>query len=620
MHVGVLSNWFCAIMFIKTIRKKNKGSDKLFIYHRLVESYRTESGPRHRVVLNLGTLQIDEVHFKTLADRIEQIVAGNAAIFSVPDEIETLARHFATLLINQKVSLSEECSYVEKEFDDIDINSIEISKCRSIGPEYISYEMLTRLGLLDIFREIGFSESDIKYAVVSIIGRMIHPTSERGTYRWAKHDSALEELMPGDFKRFSKNKMYDIIDKLISNKELIEERLRENERNIFSLNEKIILYDLTNTYFEGMALSNSKAKRGRSKEKRSDCALVTLALVIDELGFPKRSKILEGNVCEPHTLLQMIEELSCTGGSAPKPTILLDAGIAAEANLTLLREKGYDYVCVARNNPLKSIDKSSAEFRTVKKDSHNEVRVKMYRGEGEQILYCESFLKRKKELAMRSMYEKRFEDGLKSIEASIHKKRGMKHFDKVCERLGRLKEKASPIARYYEIAIEKDENEIVTAIKWSRKDEREMEIGFNGSYMLRSSRTDLAEKEMWELYTTLTNVENTFRVLKTDLNMRPIHHQKTHRSDGHIFITLIAYHIVNSIQTALRREGISHSWSTIRAILRSMMRCTTTMKNRAGEKIVLRTTSVAEKEQQAILLALKLRIDPIGRKKTILKL
>lgn len=607
-------------MFIKTIRKKNKGSDKLFTYHRLVESYRTESGPRHRVVLNLGTLSIDEKHFKTLADRIEQIVAGNTALFTVPEEIDALARHFATLLINQKVSLSKECSYVESDFDDIDINSVEISKCRSIGAEYISYEMLTRLGLLDIFREIGFSESDIKYAVVSIIGRMVHPTSERGTYRWAKYDSALEELMPGDFKRFSKNKMYDIIDKLISNKELIEDRLRENERNMFSLNEKIILYDLTNTYFEGMALGNCKAKRGRSKEKRSDCALVTLALVIDELGFPKRSRILEGNVCEPHTLLQMIEELSCAGEAARKPTILIDAGIAAEANLALLREKGYDYVCVARNNPLKSFDKSSAEFQTVKKDSRNEVRVKMYRSESEQILYCESFLKRQKELAMRSMYEKRFEDGIKSIEASIHKKRGMKRFDKVWERLGRLKEKASPIARYYEIEIEKDEHEIVTAIKWSRKDESETEIGFNGSYMLRSSRSDLTEKEMWELYTTLTNVENTFRVLKTDLNMRPIHHQKTHRSDGHIFITLLSYHIVNSIQTILRREGICHSWSTIRGILRSMMRCTTTMKNRAGEKIVLRTTSVAEKEQQTILSVLKLRIDPIGRKKTILKL
>lgn len=609
-------------MFIKTINKKNKNSDKVFIYHRLVESYRTANGSRHRTILNLGTLTIDSQHFKTLADRIEQIISGIKPLFPVSSEVESLAEHFAALLIEQKIKFTEYYlpDEVVSDFDEIDLNTLQTSKCRSIGVEYISYDMMNRLGFFDIFKSLDFSDSDIRYAIISIIGRMVNPTSERGTYRWVKNESGLEELLNDDFTRLSRNKMYEVIDKLVENKELIEQRLREQEKNIFSLKEKIILYDLTNTYFEGMSQSNVKAKRGRSKEKRSDCPIVTVGLVIDELGFPKRSRILDGNVSEPKTLLSMIKDLIADCDMIEKPTILIDAGISSEENLAMLRQAGYDYVCVARNNPLKSIDISKVDFQTVKQDNRNEVRVKMFRNGSEQILYCESYLKRKKESAMKSMYEQRFEDGLKNIEASLHKKRGMKSYGKVCERIGRLKEKAAPIARFYEIDIEKDEQEIVTKIEWHSKNDAETAEIFNGSYMLRSSRTDLTEQELWELYTTLTNVENTFRVLKTDLNMRPIHHQKTERSDGHIFITILAYHIVNSILTMLKQAGINNNWSTIRSILRTMLRCTTTMNNKAGDKIVLRTTSMAEKEQQRILSALKLKFEPIGRKKIIMKL
>jgi hypothetical protein len=613
-------------MFIKTIFKKNKGSDTVFTSYRLVESYRSESGPRHRTVLSFGEMTIDKKHFKTLADRIEQILDGKQSMFFVPEDVEICANHYAALLIESKLKISND-DHIDKndqevDFDSIDINSIQTSKCRSIGLEYIAYEMINKLKLIDIFKDLDFSESDIKFALILIIGRMINPTSERGTYFWAKHESGLEELLNEDFTRLSRNKMYEIIDKIINNKDEIEQKLRENEKEIFSLKEKIILYDLTNTYFEGSALGNRKAKYGRSKEKRFDCPLVTLGLVIDEQGFPKRSKIMEGNAVEPHTLLSMIKNLIGDDEllDGEKPTVLIDAGIASDDNLKLLRSLGYDYVCVSRGNPLKHIELKDGEFYTVKKDSENEVKVKRYIDNNEQILYCESFLKGKKEQAMKNLYEQRFETGIKSIESSIHKKRGMKQYDKVCERIGRLKEKTAPIARFYEIEIEKDSQEIVTSIKWRRKNENEIETSFNGSYILRSSRTDLNEQEIWELYTTLTRIENTFRVLKTDLNMRPIHHQKTSRSDGHIFITLLAYHVVNSIQTTLKREDIRHTWSTIRMIMRTMFRCTTTMKNKNNETIILRTTSLAEKEQHKILSALKLKIEPIGRKKTIMKL
>ncbi len=610
-------------MFIKTIAKKNNSSDKVFIYHRLVESYRTEKGARHRNILNLGTLTIDNKYFKNLADRIEQISAGIEPVFPVEPEIESLAGHFAALLIDNKIKLIQEATdnlSENSDFAEVDLNTVQTSKCRTIGLEHIAFDMMKRLDFIDIFRNIGFSDSDIKYAVVSIIGRVVNPVSENASYRWAKNESGIEELLDNDFSRFSRNRLYEIIDKLYDNKDFIESRLRDSEKNLFSLKEKILLYDLTNTYFEGSALSNKKAKRGRSKEKRYDCPIVTLGLIIDEQGFPKRSRILEGNVSEPETLLTMINNLIDQNDMIEKPTILMDAGIATEENLLMLRNEGYDYVCVARNNPLKDFDLSKVEFSMVKSDRNNEVKVKMFRTENEHILYCESFLKGKKEEAIKNMYVQRFEDGIKSIEASIHKKRGMKSYAKICERIGRLKEQTSPICNFYEIIIEKNENDIVSKIQWSLKNQSAIDAKFSGSYALRSSRTDLTEEDMWELYTVLTNVENTFRVLKTDLNMRPVHHQKTHRSDGHIFITLLAYHIVNSVLTLLKQAGENHTWSTIRSIMRSMSRVTTTMKNRDGDTIVLRTTSLADKNQTKILSALKLSNEPIGRKKIILKL
>jgi transposase len=216
------------------------------------------------------------------------------------------------------------------------------------------------------------------------------------------------------------------------------------------------------------------------------------------------------------------------------------------------------------------------------------------------------------------MYERRFEDGIKSIEAAIHKKRGTKLYGKVMERLGRLKSKLSPIARFYEITIEKDEQETVTKIEWQRIKQEQKELLYSGSYFLRSSRTDLQEKELWDLYITLTNVESSFRAMKTDLNMRPIYHQKEKRSDGHIFITVLAYHILNAVLSKLREYGDSYSWTRLRQVMSTQVRVTTSMKSRTGKQIYIRNTSIAEKEQEMIFRKLNLKNDPLGAK--ILKL
>ena len=549
-------------MFIKEIKKQNKGYEKVFISHRLMESYRTERGPRQRKILSLGKLDLPKEQWKLLADRIEEKVIGQESFLSIDENVESLATHYASLIIQQKITLSKH--QVKKtqqaEYETIDINSVSNSKVRSIGAEYVGYETFKQLGLDTLFGKLGLSKQEIDLTALSIVGKLVYPASEHRTRAWAKHLTGLDELLNADFTHLSNNALYRTSDLLLSFKSQIEEHLKLKERNLFSLKENIILYDLTNTYFEGSTKKNKKAKWGRSKEKRSDCPLVTLGLVIDEMGFPKASKIFKGNVYEADTLLKMLELLqgetiqSASTKARAKAkkgiTVVMDAGISTEDNLKLLKSEGYDYICVARNKPFDESKVDLDNLVTIKQDKTNKVEAKLVKGDDENVLYCKSFLKEKKEQAMKTKMQQRFEEGIKQIAASLTKKGGVKKYDKVLERIGRLKEKNASIAHYYCVDV-KHKDGIATAVDWKFLKVEKAKQRFSGSYFLRTSRNDLTEQKIWFLYVILTNLEDPFRYLKDELGLRPVHHQKESRSDVHLFITVLAYHLLISIQTKL---------------------------------------------------------------------
>ncbi len=614
-------------MFIKEIKKQNKGYEKVFISHRLMESYRTERGPRQRKILSLGKLDLPKEQWKLLADRIEEKVIGQESFLSIDENVESLATHYASLIIQQKITLSKH--QVKKtqqaEYETIDINSVSNSKVRSIGAEYVGYETFKQLGLDTLFGKLGLSKQEIDLTALSIVGKLVYPASEHRTRAWAKHLTGLDELLNADFTHLSNNALYRTSDLLLSFKSQIEEHLKLKERNLFSLKENIILYDLTNTYFEGSTKKNKKAKWGRSKEKRSDCPLVTLGLVIDEMGFPKASKIFKGNVYEADTLLKMLELLqgetiqSASTKARAKAkkgiTVVMDAGISTEDNLKLLKAEGYDYICVARNKPFDESKVDLDNLVTIKQDKTNKVEAKLVKGDDENVLYCKSFLKEKKEQAMKTKMQQRFEEGIKQIAASLTKKGGVKKYDKVLERIGRLKEKNASIAHYYCVDV-KHKDGIATAVDWKFLKVEKAKQRFSGSYFLRTSRTDLTEQKIWSLYVMLTNLEDAFRYLKDELGLRPVHHQKESRSDGHLFITVLAYHLLISIQTKLRSSGIHMRWSAIRDFLSSQVRVTTGMTTKDGKRIYIRNCSEAESFHRAIYNALCLNHCPLQAKRT----
>ena len=614
-----------SVMYIKQVKKRNRGYEKEFRYYRLVESYRTPRGPRQRNVLNLGKLEgLPKEKHKLLADRIEDKVYGRENELLEPDEdVERLAEHFAGIIIDKQLAESRviDPSSQQPDYEEVDLRSLKNSKSRTVGTEYLGVEFFRRLGLDGVLRGLGFSRRQVNRAILSVVGRLVHSASEHSTRRWARSVSAIGELVGEDFRHLSNNALYRISDRLLEHRDEIERHLRARERDLYSLDEKIILFDLTNTFFEGTQPLNPKALHGRSKERRNDRPLVTLGLVVDELGFAKGSRVFRGNVSEPKTLISFLQMLRDTYGGGDQQvtsptagaTVVMDAGLATDENIDLLKSEGYNYIVVSRRKPQHQPPEEG--LVRIKGGEGDLVEACLHRSEGEALLYCRSDLRTNKEQAMMGRFQKRFEEELISIEQSLHRKGGVKSYDKVLKRIGRAMERNSRIAHFYRVDVKEKDGRAV-ALDWSLERYTDAKRRFSGSYYLRTNRTDLDEKQIWELYSTLTRIEDAFRTLKTELNLRPVYHFKEKRVEGHIFITMLAYHLLTCIQHELRRKGIRIRWSKLRMMLCTQTRVTTSMNTKDGRKIHIRSTTDPEPFHRRIYGALNMKTKPLTTKQT----
>ena len=600
-------------MFIKEIVKRNPTSDKTFIYHRLMEAVRTPRGPRQRIILNLGKLDIPKDEWKTLANRIEEIIAGQQVLLTPPPHIESLAHYYAGML--RRKEMQSVLAPEQPDWETVDLNSLSQSEVRTIGAESVAWHAFNRLGFPQILSNLEFSQEQIDRAALLVIGRLIHPASERETAYWGKEKSALQELIGTDFDHLSNNTLYRLSDQLLKHRDEIERELAERERDIYRLGEKIILYDLTNTYLTGNARQSRVARRGRSKQKRNDCPLLTLALVLDSEGFPKASRVLEGSISEPGALEKFVQNLK----SGPQgqlslltepATLVFDAGVGTRDNLELVRREGFHYITVSRERPTAM----PGGGRTVVKESKDStVEVKRLDGEGETILYCQSTARAHKQESMKASFQKHFEEGLRAVSNSLAKKQGHKSYGRVMERLGRLKERYPTIAQFYDVQVHQERGRVVR-IEWSIDKQKELDARFSGSYYIRSSRTDLDEKELWSLYMMLNQIEESFRCLKSELGLRPVRHHKDPRMEGRLFISVLAYHLLTGIQRELSQKGIFYRWETIRNRLSTQTRVTASLTNNKGERIHIRQTTDPEPFHFEIYRALGLPVKPLRAK------
>ena len=590
-------------MYIRRTSIKSRKDGSQYYSYRLVESKRAEQGVRQHTLLNLGAdFALPREQWPDLTKRIEGILGGQQSLFDIEHDIEKLSQYCASY---------QDVDHLEGDLREVDLDSLEMSRPRSVGAEHVTVQALRFLGLDVKLKELGFNGPQAAAAIGTIIGRCCQPGSELATHEWLRERSGLGELIDYDFTNLSLYGLYQVSDQLLKKKDAIEEHLFARERSLFSLRETITLYDLTNTYFEGQSKANAFAAHGHSKEKRSDCPLVTLGLVLDSSGFPRRSHVYAGNVSEPITLAKMLHGLEAGQTSAwQKPTVVMDAGIATEDNFAWLREHGYPYLVVSRKRHREFDEESSV---IVKKDDECTVRVQKVFDEASQetLLYCHSSQREKKDQAIDDRVTNRMEEALQKLADGLQKKRSLKKYDKVMVAIGRLRQKYSRASKQFTISVTKDEiSGNATKITWQQKAVENSTDSYPGVYCLRTSHADWDESLLWNTYTMLTDLEAVFRSLKSELGLRPIHHQITDRVAGHLFITVLAYHLVHSIRFRLKQQKFHSSWSSIRKLLSTQSRVTVSMQCKNGSTVHVRKSTRPEPRQQEIYSVLGIKSHP----------
>lgn len=600
-------------MFIRQTKTRRSVSGEDYTTFRLVVSERVGAKVRQRTLLNLGSnFSLPKEQWSSLCTRIDQILSGQGSLLPEVETIEVMAQRYAAQLVVKSSSVETDSD--EGDYQEVDVASLELIRPRSAGVENVGLAALEWLQIPSILAAVGFNGVQRAAAMGSIVGRMAAPGSELATKRWLDDRSALGELLGVDFEAMPLMRLYRVSDSLVRQRGQIESALFSRIESLFTIPATVTLYDLTNTYFEGEASRNPKARRGRSKEKRSDCPLVTLGLVLDGSGFVRRSRMFEGNVSEGQTLEEMLEGLNAPS----EALVIMDAGIATEANISWLVKHQYRYLVVSRERNRQFDENLAVETTTASQQTIKIQRV-LSDDQTEVRLYCHSQERQEKETAMTAQFCQRFEAGLTKISEGLKKPRGEKRQEKLLQRIGRLQEKSHGVSRHYRVDLTPDGDGIkALALTWEKLPVNGTQLTHPGVYCLRTNQLDWDEATLWKTYTMLTDLEAVFRSLKSELGLRPIYHHKEERTEGHLFITVLAYQAVQALRQKLKKRGIHASWSSLREILSVQQRVTATFKQRDGQTLHVRKATVAEPQLKEIYAALEISATPGGIQKLII--
>ena len=606
-------------MFVKAYNKYNKTTNEYYWYYKLVESYRKSGTVFHRAIANFGRLETlsTAAQRNLLAQRIEQLVVGggNTLSTSIADqEVERLAVYFYS-----EIRAKGTCDIKKGDWETVDMSTLKNKDGREIGAEWLCKQAFDQLGIGSFLKQNGWDDGQIALAATHIISRAVYPASELKTVSFIKENSAITEITGFEPDKITKDQLYGISHKLNKIKDPLEQYLSKRTNELFDLEDKIILYDLTNTYFEGQMRGSRKARFGRSKEKRSDAKIIVLAIVVNREGFLKYSNIFEGNMADCKTQEDIVDALSTqTSFTSRKPMVVMDAGIATDDNLKMLKNKGYDYLCVSRSSlkeyhadisaiPVQICDKRKQPVELLKVKAN---------GDTDQYLWVHSQAKAMKENSMNGLLSQRFEQGIQNIQEGIAKKGGTKKLNKVYERIGRLKQKYPSVHTYYDITVSDDGNGTATSISCRHKTGQDMDKKA-GIYFLRTSLMQLDEHTFWTIYNVIREIEYTFRVLKTDLDLRPVYHKTDDAAMAHLNLGLLAYWLVATIRYQLKKGGIKSDWREIVRKMNTQKCVTTSVENIHRQTISIRQCTEPTKEVKVIYDMLKYKYKPFSRKKSV---
>ena len=634
----------------------------------LVENIRTDKGPRQRVVVSLGTyFKFPKSIRKDVARIVKDRLLGQLPLFPYDSKFIAYADRIVKKIQTEgkwNSAREQVCKFVRKTENnrtaEVFIDEVSHGYSRELGTVLIGHNFWERLNFPNILKECGFNERQIKTAQISVLNRLIAQDSEYSIISWLQ-TVAVDELLGIDTSQMKDDRFYRISDKLLKNQEEIEESLYQREKDLFSLEDSVFLYDLTNTYFEGVCAGNPKAEYCKNqKEKRSDCPQVVAALVLDGDGFIRRHRMFPGKMSDAKSLKEIISAIEEEFQGSRMPTIIFDRGMVSDENMNILKKYNnlkFIVMCRSGEEALLVNEFENEKFSQIeKRDSKPEVKVFLKETDDTVYLLCKSGGRKAKERAMRTSREKKFEAMLSSLKEQIGK--GKSNIPSVIEqRIGRIKERYGSVSKYYQteynhwkfsytlpddINISKrlgsslkalnnkaKENKITfPAIKkklsefkkkypsdyllinihlkeaqlnwWTIDEQQEKERLMDGNYLLKTNRKDLTADEIWKMYVMLTRIENAFRDLKSYLGLRPNYHQIEKRVDGHIFISILAYHLLHSIEFTLRQAADYSRWVTIKRLVSTHNYSTIQLPTTNGTVINVRKAGMPEGIQMEI--------------------
>jgi len=563
----------------------------------LVASYRNAEGqPRQKVLASLGDANIPRSETKAIAKAVERRLHREELM--LPVELSAEAASWVVRIAR----LAEQSQSIPLKAGTTRLDGVLADRIRTddvvgFGPHLAGLKAWDALGLSGILERQGMTPERIALAQLMVINRLVEPLSEWALADWANR-TVLPELLNVQVSRTTKDRLYKTSDDLLGYRREIEQALRSGEQELFSLRRSIVLYDMTNTHFEGLCRSNPKAKHGRNKQKRNDCRQVAVGMAFDDHGFALAHEVFEGNIADTKTLTAMLDRLDL-GDKDLKPVVILDAGFASEANIRLLEERGCSYIInITRGSRSRYADYFQNETFTALpgRDSGRQVEVKQIddpENKDRRLVFCRSAQRREKERAMISHAEERFLADAQSLCKRIETGR-LKKPDVIERKIGALFKKHPRVARFYK--AEHTGRTLYLARNDSKLDEA---LALCGDYVLKTDKTMEAET-LWELYMTLLEAEKGFRMLKGTLGLRPNFHQIEKRVDGHIFITVLAYHLLRCIGYRLETAGDVREWRTLRRLLGTHIVTTTRLPLADGREISIRKPSEADEEQQRV--------------------
>jgi transposase len=597
-------------MYLRKATRSYKG--RTYTSYLLVESVHTPKGPRQRAVCWLGDLSPrPREEWLKLARKIEDALIGQSDLLDADDgEVADIVRQARARRARRRdPDVTNDRRPARSPGSGgglikVDPTRVATERHREAGPVHVGHQFWRRLGLDDILRDCKLSEAVRKLACVMTLNRLIAPCSEHAMPDWVRR-TALADILGVDFDALEEDPLYLVLDKLHPHRAAIEAALVARERSLFNLDATVYLYDLTSTYFEGQCVRNGKAKRGYSRDHRPDCKQVVVGLVVSREGFPITHEVFAGNTQDRTTLATMLDRLTERAGLKEGSTVVVDRGMAFDDNIAEIKQRKLNYV-VASRQPER--DRWLGDFEDTegftpvlrqpspRNDAQKKTAIEVktcVQGDHTYAL-CRSEQRIAKDRAIRAKQESRLRADIDRLTRRVAAGKLVKAA-KINQAIGRLQERYPRVARYFDIAHDPQTATIVCEFDAAKHAKAEQ---LDGCYLIKTNRQDLSGDELWRIYILLTRAETAFRDMKSPLAERPIFHHAERRTEAHIFLCVLAYHLLIAIEKTLLDQAIHTSWATVRDALKTHQVCTIVLPTADGSCLRIRKAATAEPDVQ----------------------